>query len=214
MIAMPFFSPVVASGLTTLSLQDNATSTSTTITGPSSIQTGDLILLLDRSYGAAAPSTVVPSGFTSIVNTAGSNLRQIVSRKIADGSEASATITGMAAGFFGDVAKELYVFRGDAAISSVTASTPNNQATTGNPSSQSVTASGGTPPLIVFGAYGVGTGTVDPRTFSPAKDGEINGAATSYLAYKIYNSSPADVSIDMDDEGDENCLQSFYLECS
>ena len=88
------------------------------------------------------------------------------------------------------------------------------ETTDGNPSAQVVGASSGTPPLIVIGAYGT-TGTVDPRTFSTTKDGEITADSfNAYLAYKIYNSSPQDSSIDMDDEGDANILQSCYLACS
>ena len=47
---------------------------------------------------------------------------------------------------------------------------------------------------------------------SPAKDGEVANGTTPYLAYKVYNSSPANVSVDMDDEGDGNTLQSCYIE--
>ncbi|HWE21758.1 MAG TPA: hypothetical protein VG758_32045 [Hyphomicrobiaceae bacterium] len=51
---------------------------------------------------------------------------------------------------------------------------------------------------------------------TPAKDGEINvvlGALNAYLAYKIYNSSPVNVTVDMDDEG-TNELYSCYVSCS
>lgn len=206
--------PAAAGGVTTLSQPsgETATSTAQTITGPSGIQAGDLLVLLDRATNViGTPATVVPSGFTSIVNTTSANVRQIASYKIADGTEASASLTGMN----GDVinAKALYVFRGNVAISAVNVSTPNSEATDGNPASQSVTASGGTPPLIVLGCYG-SSGAVDPRTFSTTKDGEINPSTALYLAYKIYNVSPADTSIDMDDEGVNNILQSFYIECS
>ena len=55
---------------------------------------------------------------------------------------------------------------------------------------------------------------------SPAKDGEIQSDEggieffDNWLAYKIYNSSPADASVDMDDESSENYLSSFFIECS
>lgn len=211
-----FPSPYVAptAGGLTLSLQDSATSTATTITAPSSIDSGDLLVLLDSSVDFSTPSTVIPSGFTSIGNISSAQARQIASYKIADGSEDSASLTGMSTSF-AEVRKALYQFRGSSAIGSVTVASVNGQATDSNPTSQSVTASGGTPPLIVFGCYGDdGSGSIDPRTFSPAKDGEITPNNRLYLAYKIYNSSPADVSVDMDDEGTQNLLQSFYIECS
>ncbi|HYM98203.1 MAG TPA: hypothetical protein VET25_00545 [Aestuariivirgaceae bacterium] len=90
---------------------------------------------------------------------------------------------------------------------------------TGNPAAQTVTASGGVAPLVVLGAYGA-RGFIDPRTFtvggSPAKDGEVHnepgGFSNIVFAWKIYNASPADVVVDMDDEIEANYLQSFYIE--
>jgi len=73
--------------------------------------------------------------------------------------------------------------------------------------------------LIVLGCYVAAINAVNPRTFNPAKDGEIQATAVDgpedlWLAYKIYNSSPADVSIDMDDEGLFNALVSCYIQCT
>jgi len=91
--------------------------------------------------------------------------------------------------------------------------------TSGNPAAQTVNASGGAPPLIVLGCYVAAINAVNPRTFNPAKDGEIQATAVDgpedlWLAYKIYNSSPADVAIDMDDEGLFNALVSCYIQCT
>lgn len=198
----------------TLSEQASATSTAQTITVPSGVQSGDLLVLLDRAANTmSAPSTIIPSGFTSIVNTLLAIARQIASYKIADGTEGGTNLTGMSGNFLLD--KALYVFRGSAAITSVSVSTPNAEGTSVDPASQAVSASGGTAPLIVFGCYSAGLSVViDPRTFSPAKDGEITPDSNLYLAYKIYNAGPADVTIDMENEGSPNILQSFYIECS
>lgn len=59
-----------------------------------------------------------------------------------------------------------------------------------------------------------GINAVDPRSLSPARDSEIN--LTNYLCftYKIYNSSPADVAVDMDDDGCMKGLQSLYLQAA
>lgn len=200
--------------LTSLVQQGSATSTAETITAPASIDAGDLLILHDAALGGAgAPGSVIPSGFTSIVDSNLSKFKSILSYKIADGTEDSASLTGMNGSTFN--AKALYQFRGDVPITSVALSTVNSEATADNPASQNVSASGGTSPLIVIGAYGTSSSAgVDPRTFSPAKDGEISGSVEQYLAYKIYNSSPADVSIDMDDEGSTNILYSLYIEAS
>lgn len=205
-----------SSVLSTLSQVLSATSSSTTITAPSGIQAGDLLVLLDRADNLSLPSTVVPTGFTSIANVNnGSGMRQIVSYKLATGSEGGASITGMAGGL--DVNKALAVFRGNVPIASISVASLNAPAPTdANPTAQNVTAAGGTVPLIVFGCYSATNTIVSPRTFTPAKDGELNPSPsqTLYLAWKIYNSAPANVSVDMDDEGSANTLASFYLQAA
>ena len=104
------------------------------------------------------------------------------------------------------------VFAGISAISTINvSSTVNSEGTTGDPASQSVTASGGTAPLIVFGCSGSTSQLGTLPTFSPAKDASVGSNAFNDLAYKIYNSSPQDTTIDKGDDG-ANALQSFYLE--
>ena len=108
--------------------------------------------------------------------------------------------------------KALLILRGDIPFASVVgAGAQNGALTNGNPSAIVVPASGGTPPLLVIGAYR-SSGTVDPRTFSTTKDGEASfHSNTMYIAWKLYLASPADSSIDMDDEGNDNCVQGFYV---
>lgn len=195
--------------LVALAQVDSATSSAETITVPAGVIAGDLLVLLDNAQGATVPTTVIPSGFTSIGNiNDGGQARQILSYKIADGSEASALLTGMNST---SETKALYVFRGNTRILSASPLSVNGQATTGNPTAQTVTAGAGVVPLVVIGGYGANA-AVSPRTMTPAKDGEINSSTVMYLAYKIYNISPADVSVDMDDEG-INYLQSCYISC-
>lgn len=205
-----------AGALTTLSIRASATSTAATITGPASITAGDLLVLWDMATNAATlPTSVIPTGFTSIVDfTVGSVRKGIASYKIANGSEASASLTGMNGNTTND--KALYVVQGNQAIASATPTDVGSEGTTGNPVAQTVTSGSGAAPLIVFGCYG-SSGIIDPRTFTVggvgAKDGEINPDTDLYLAYKIYNSSPADVVVDMDDEG-TNIMASFYIACA
>ena len=114
-------------------------------------------------------------------------------------------------------AKALYQFRGNTPITSVNIVDLETQSTDVNPSAHTVGASAGSAPLIVLAGYD-SSAPIDPRTFtvggSAAKDGEINNSTIYYLAYKIYNASPADVVVDMDDEGTGNTLHTFYLACS
>jgi hypothetical protein len=208
--------------LTTLTQVLSATAEdSTTIAAPMGIQAGDLILLFDyASASKGDPSLVTPSGFTAVVSDLNSPAANVVSYKIATGSEGGTNITGMVDdGSAAFATKLLYVFRGNVPIVSITATDTATQSTSGDPGDQTANASTETPPLIVFGTYGCLSAAVDPRSFSPAKDGELSaghgpGDGEAWLAYKIYNSGPANVTIGMSDEGSFNSLSSGILECS
>lgn len=210
----------VAAGEITFIASTTSTA-SATITAPATINAGDLLILADSARnGVGAPTTVVPAGFTSIINTlldtvVSGQVRNIASYKIADGTEDGATITGMN-GTITDT-KIMLQFRRDPVTSVASVEDVTGEGTTGNPASQTVNALGQVPPLIVFAVYKATSSSVDPRTFSPAKDAEVNandagGPDDLWFAYLIYNSSPADVTVDMDDEGIGNLLQSFLIE--
>jgi hypothetical protein len=218
---------------TTLAFQSSATSQdSATITGPADIIAGDLLVLSDVSMRVSSnPTTVVPSDFDIEQNAVadvgfGMRLRHILSSKIATGAEASASLTGMG---HNAKSKILFVFRPDNPITSKTGASGGGVVSTGNPSSQNVAAASGTPPLVVIGGYAcisepfVEAGIIDPRTFSPAKTAEVqiqysDGAEEveidHWLAYRIYNTGPADTSIDMDDEDEGNSLVSRHIQVS
>lgn len=209
-------------GLKTLTQVLSATSVNlATITAPVGIQAGDLIVMLDSPSALGIPPTaVVPTGFTSIVNTSATiggtvGMRMICSYKIAVGTEGGTSITGMDGSTADD--KVILVFRGNIPITTITPADTDGAMIGTDPVAQTVTASGGASPLIVFGAYS-STNTIDPRTFTvagvAAKDGEVNSSNFNYLAWKIYNSAPADVVIDMDDEGTAMGMQSFYLQAA
>jgi len=201
--------------LTSITQALSATSTASTITAPSGIQAGDLIVLLDKAANSflTAPTAVTPTGFTNASNVTSAITRQMLSWKKADGTEGGTSITGMNGS--ANNTKIIYVFRGNIAATTVTPSTVNGQATSAAPTNQNVAASGGTAPLVIVAGYGCASGTIIARGFSPAKDGEIEQASTGdlWLAYKIYNSSPADVTISMGDFG-TNFLQSMYIQMS
>lgn len=194
-----------------LSFVDSATSsTGATITAPNSIQRGDLLVLLQRG----PYPDVAPSGFTNIGSA---NLSTTYSTsayyKIATGQENGSIITGISNG-----SKALLVFRGSGPLT-VTPADYEGQITSANPTAQTINASGQSTPLVALAMYDVAIGTTDPRTFtvggSDASDAEITSDSQQfYVKYKIYNSSPADITVDMDDEGTGNSLQSFYITCT
>lgn len=189
------------------------------------VQAGDLIVFMECALigdGGLPPSSAVPSGYTSITTGSVSTSqgdRCTLSYKIATGGETS--ITAAMSVPVGSRFLFQMVFRAGRAIANVTAASVNSQATAGNPTEQTVTAASGTPPLIVFGSYvsssaAGGASVVSPATFSPSEDGDVSQPTTAYriLKYKIYDTGPANTSVDMDDEGAGNVLQSFYLALS
>ena len=208
-----------AGGALTFSFVASATSEDSTITIPASAIAGDFAILFDAAEGQGASiSSVVPAGWTSIVDTfaaSGSrSIRSLVSyRKLV--AAGGGSITGMNAD--GET-KIMLVFRPSSSISSTVVSTWNAEMTSGDPASQTVSASGVATPLIVFAFATKGeTGTALPAftTETPAMT-NVTKFGTAYdpevrLGYTIYNSSPSNQSIDIGDNGAMNGLQSGYV---
>ena len=201
--------------LTTLTQVGSGTSTAANgaITSSVTLAAGDLLVFWGRGSGA---TTAIPPGSgiaASISDT--STLRLGVYFKLATGSEGTA-VTGASGAT--SARNLLYVFRGNVPVTAAVANDPGTELAIGDPAAQTVTSGSGTPPLVVVGAY-ESSGAVDPRTFTVggvgAKDGEISAAANVFwLAYKIYNAAPANVVVDMADEGSGNNLISCYITCS
>ncbi len=171
---------------------------------PASMVAGDLLILAQYSQTSGGYTT--PSGFTSIIrvdNAAGAAPDPYCefSYKIATGAE-TGTLAGMTGGY-----SVLQRFRGSRAITGATVGFSSAQATDANPSAIVITSGSGIPPLVVVGME-AGVGAFS--TFSPAADGAGNNNGFQ-CAYKVYNSLPADVTIDMNDGGNDNVLMGIYL---
>lgn len=198
--------------LTSISYIDSTTSSTNTITGSASILQGDFLLLWDCANGGSLPASTYPSGdgfsLASDFSDGVNNHRCIISYKIASGTEASGSFTGMD----GSSAerKILAVFRGDVKFTSATFNDLSTAIGSSNPASQNCSAASGAAPLIVFGLYW-STGAVTTRSISPGSyTGELSSTTRQYMNYLIYNSSPASQDIDMGDDG-INGLASFYV---
>lgn len=201
--------------LSSVSVFDHATSETTTVAYPAGIRGGDVALLMDDSVSFfSTPASVTPGGFTLINSlTGGSSAPERVNfwRRVLTGSE-SGLITGMGADFDNiSVDKVLLIIRGNVAISAVTALSPwKGQITSGDPTAQTVPASGQTTPLIIVA---MGSSDVVPTftTASPAFDAEITVGLTRF-GHKSYNSSPANLTVDIGVNGGvQNALSSGYL---
>ena len=200
----------------TLTYLAGSTSTASTIVIPSATSAGDLIFLLQYASNStfSVPSAVVPTGFTSIFNMTGGSTytnRMTGTYKIAASGDGGKTITGMN-GDFND--KVIAVFRfGPTGIQTVTVSTPSTEFSVVKPAAQTVTVSGISVPLIVFGCYRQST-TQTGQTMSPTESGTISSTRSPpiNIRYKLYGngSVPANATIDEADGG-TNFLASFYI---
>jgi hypothetical protein len=209
---MSLFPILPSAAISSVSLFAFSTSSSESITLPANILDGDLVILYDLAENiVGAPSTVVPAGFTSLVNTTVLS-RAIVSYKIAVSTDSSSSKTGMNGS--GTNSKLAIILRFNERVLGVTAGGTAGEQAGSDPSAQVVPSGSAVSPLLVVAAYGIGGGaTVSPRTMTPAKDGEQNyaGSKDLWLAWKLLFASPVDVTVDMDDEGVDNTLQSGYL---
>jgi hypothetical protein len=173
-----------------------------------------MAILFDVAFGGTgSPTAVTPSGFTNMCNASGivgstGFYRTMTSFKLCTGSE-----SGSLSGMNGNISnkKGMLILRGNIQFATIGgAGAQNGSMTDSNPSAIVVAASGGTPPLLVIGCYH-SAGAIDPRTFSTTKDEEQSfHTNTMWIAWKLYLTSPADTSIDEDDEGNQNIVQGFY----
>lgn len=203
----------------TVSFNASATSTATAITIPSGALVGDWAILFDHAHRSSGglPSSTVPTGWTQIGSPLdnGSTRKWIVSYKILVSGDPGSPVSGMGGDSNTDeVDKVMFVFSSSTgSFTSATSSTWNGQQTTADPTSQTVSASGQTTPLIVLGQSFCSNAAGAFSTASPAFDSTVANGSTHMLGgYKIYNSSPSNHTIDQNDLGATNCLRSGYVQ--
>ena len=94
------FNPLFMAGgsAKAIAYRDYAQSATASVTLPATIQTGDIIVLIDTARNSATgkPTKVVPSGFTEITTNEGSAYhREVFSFKLAVASDAGKSVAGM-----------------------------------------------------------------------------------------------------------------------
>jgi hypothetical protein len=202
-----------ASGpIITLVYVAHTTSAAASIVAPAAINAGDLLILVQRGRDSASiPTSVVPGDFTT-VNSSGVNQVQLnICYKIADGTEDGATITGIDGN--ADDGKVLWQYRANAPIISLTAAGWVSINSSSAPAQQTIAASGGTGIVLGISAFSCNSslGSVDPRTTSITPDHEATASTAFYSHDYIQISSPANYTIDMLDEGNNNSLFGCYF---
>lgn len=200
---------VAAPAVTSIAYVAHTTSTANTIVAPSSINAGDLLVLFDFAQNISGVVTdVVPTDWTSFRHAAFSPRRLRGSYKIADGTEDGSTITGMDGSSSDD--KIMVQYRADVAIASFSASGGGGATSSGDPVQDTISASGGTPPVLGLVTFG-SSGAISPRTTSITPNHELSSSTRFYLHDYVQNTSPADYTFDMDDEGAFNFLHGSYF---
>jgi len=218
MFLVPAASIIVAP-VTSISFSDSITSGTTDgqIGFPALAEPGDLaVAFFYASVNTGSIPDVIPAGWDALAGTVrspfGSTIRaRHCYKMLTTGDISAGSITGITGS---TEAKVMLTFRPNGFVSNIVASTWNAVTEGGDPASQSVTASGQPVPLIVFGVACATPGPAAFSTASPAFDATIIANDRNRVGYKVYNSSPANHTIDMNDLGADNSLASGFIRVS
>lgn len=189
---------------------------SNAVTFPSSVLADDLLIYFDvAQVSSGTPTDVVPTGFTGINTVALANaFRARASLKRAAGTEASASITGMAVGDVVSV-KGALVFRPNGTLATgYTASGAQQQATTGDPTAQVISINAAAVPLIAFAAAIWDDFTLTSFSWTPGSPSSLSLSVAARVRYLIVNSAPANQTVDETDTENYTGLMSWYITAS
>lgn len=199
----------------TPTLRSSATSTGTTITLPSDIEVGDIIVIADYvkglgSAGAMPNVSGTDDGYTDISSVDSVNSYNF-SFKVAVSGDASKVLSGCSGNNAADVCKVALVFEGP--VTSGTRHQFSAEDTNGDPSSQTMNSSGDTVPLLVLCMLG-GTSSVTLTTGS--SDGSVANTAGNnevIVYYSLYGTldTPSDHTYDTGDNGTFNAIVSTVI---
>ena len=214
--------PVAASGFLSF-VGASYASGDVTIDMPSGAQAGDIVFVIDRLAATGSltlfrtPLSSAGNSFTEHQTTSGGSSTSFMGCRISSRVLLSGeldTITNLINNTGASTHRTIAVaFRPSSAITSVTYTQTGGQYTTANPSVQTVSVSAESSAALAMAIY-TSTGTVNPRTSSITMNELVeSGVTTFYAKYKLYadGESRTDFTVDMDDEGTTNLLQSFYV---
>jgi len=224
MFPFPTIGPAL--GVTEVAFVTSATSTqhNGSITMPSGIQTGDIIIVGQQWRGLDGDTADYSgSGFTSISNlyVAGSSIvdddyyKSHASYKIADGSEASASVSGFAdQDAYTATTAGIYVYRPNAEVSAVTQVNKYTYQGSGNPAQNVLygsSSSAATIALAVTGSNNYPSITFSGATADAVVDINNYGSDLRMRAYAANKGAGVDITTDMNDVG-ANLFTSVLLE--
>lgn len=197
-----------------LTLIGQANANSATVTLPVGSTTGDLTIFLQGIRNEPGNLSLgLPSGYERMASIApGSNdMASQACYKVLTGGETN-IVTGSTGGT--GIATFVLVYRPSRPISSVTYSTWLTTRSGGNPAAQVIAMAGQDVPIVGLALGAAEGGSWNFTTNSPPFDDTPTrsaGSQYSRMGYKLYNSSPADHTVDYDDEGANNTLISGWI---
>lgn len=198
-------------GVPALSFNTSASSTSNTITIPSGAAIGDIAVLLDfaGNFTGGIQTTVVPSGWTSVSNKSSSTnsegSKSIVSYKKLVSGDPGSSITGMNGAGYN--VKLMVVFTPSFPITTITVAGLAETIADVAPAAQSVAAQ-----TLNYAVIGCATNTNYAPSWTDTWYDNTYGSSRGKLAYKLFNSSPASVSMDFTTTAYSHaCIQAFAL---
>lgn len=213
MIFMPAYRPAAVVRLLEFISITNGSSNSLVL--PTDIQNNDIGILLEGATALSSPpADAIATGFSGLVTTTGTTIRIRASYKKLTTGDAGATMSTGLNGTTGN-AKNFLLFRPGKSYTTITPSTWLAQVTDGDPTAQTIAASGQVAPLICIAKTSVQLST-PALSFSPAADDTLFPASTQAVAYKLFQAgaSPVNITTDATDAGNVNTLLSGYLRLS
>lgn len=211
-----------SAAVTTISFHASAigNDNGSSVTIPATVQDGDAAVWLSMGEGTGGASNPSPSGWTQLAIASNDTCRIKAWTRILTASLAGTVVTGVQGLTSGtDDANVILVFRGNVPITSITSSTWLAQVSSSSPSNQVIPASGQATPLVAVASCSEPGAEVSFTTTSPAFDALIGSAESPsdnimQAGYKVYNSSPANHTVGMDDLGNLNGMMSGWLRFS
>lgn len=180
------------------------------------ISVGDLIIVALFTVDTVISTAPAPSGWVSlgsaVYNTGAAYYGVGFFAKIATAGDISGFSISVASGMY-QVVGVAAVYNPDRAITETLTGTDfDGQYTTGNPTAQVKNATAVSTPNVVIAAY-YSDAAISPTTFTGATPDLTLDPFSGFFIVKFvaFNSSPADITVDMDDEGGENVLYSCIL---
>lgn len=182
-----------------------------TVTCFANVYAGDLLLAINGAEGTSAlPAKVIPTGFTEIRADLFNYFRNVISFKLANGSESNTVLNLMTGNNYQQCL--LLRFRGNVPIKTATPAGAVGIATASDPSPLTITCTSGVRPVIAFGAFTAYDGLTG-LSFTPAVDAAINPYAEDYVGWKCFSPDDAlqNVVIDIAQSGAMQMMQGFYF---